>query len=103
MSVQTLISATTGGATSSNDGFFVRDNEAVSVCTTAALGSSETVDIYYSPDDGATWLQYYYDGVAVQLTSTQSAVRLYGPMLFQVVLSATASSTGVNLIRNQLP
>lgn len=97
MSQTTLIAAATAAATSKDKGFYLKPGEEASVMCSPDLGSGELVTVQISHDNGATWVDYKYGGATIQLTNTQNAVVLTGPMLYRVSKGVTAGATGVFL------
>lgn len=97
MSANELIPATIDAAQSGI--FYVPYDRPVSVMTSPDLAGVEKVTVQITHDNGETWVDYL-DGATVQLTSSENAIRLYGPMTYRVNKDVTASSTGVywNLI-----
>lgn len=99
MTTSTLIPAGTAAATSKDSGFYINPGEEATVMCSPDLAGAEVVTIQISHDNGATWVDYQYNGATIQLTSTQNAVKLYGPMLYRTSKGVTAGSTGVFLIQ----
>ena len=95
--MSTILAATTSAANSESVTLDAQD--VVTIMVSPDLAGSETADIQITPDGGATWVDYQYDGAAIELTASQNAIRLYGPMKFRVAKDATAGATGVFLNR----
>ena len=57
--------------------------------------ASEYSDIQVSHDGGTTWADVYNDGVQKRLSSTNTAITIYGPGVFRVDKEATTNATGV--------
>jgi len=91
---RTLISAKTGAEQSPK--FAVYSNNPATVIATGLAGV-ETSDIQLSNDGGTTWADYYAEGSQIQLTATNTAIRINGPGLFRVDKGVTAGASGVFL------
>ena len=94
MAAKELLIATASAAQSKS--FYVSKDQVVTVMASPILDGAETADIQISHDDEVTW-QDYIDGIAVELTATKNAIRLYGPMMYRVDKDSTTSATGIYL------
>jgi len=89
-----ILIATTDAGTS--ESFDVDEGKSVAVFCEPDLGSTETADIQICTDGIDTYVDYV-DGTAVELTSTQNGIKLYGPGRFRVAKDATASATAIRV------
>ena len=86
----TLTTATTLASTS--DSFYVDAESPVTVGIEPDLAAGETVDVQVTVD-GTTYKDYVDSDATVQLTTGQNTLRLYGPAIYKVQKTATATST----------
>lgn len=63
------------------------------------LGDGESVKAQYH--NGAAWVDMYVDGNLVQLTNTDNAKTIYGPLEFRVYKSATSAAVGVGISKTR--
>lgn len=89
-----ILASTTGAGNS--DKFYVDENRSVTITSDVDLAGVEVAAIEISPDNGVTF-RAYLDGIAVELTATKNAIRLYGPAVYRVAKGATASATAIIL------
>ena len=90
-----ILAAATDAGTSTS--FNVNNNGAATIIIAAASGhtASENTDVQISSDGGTTFEDLYQDGSQIRLTSTNTAVTVYGPGVFRVVKEATTNATSV--------
>ena len=72
---------------------YVRDM--INLTCQPALGAGETSKLYYSVDDGQTWLSLVQGGSQVVLDDTVNLVQIPGPCLLGVDKSPTVEAVGI--------
>lgn len=87
-------------ALGNSESFFVNNLHGAIIQVSPDLAGVEVAGIEISHDNGTTWVPYI-DGTAVQLTATKNALRVYGPALYRVAKSVTATATGVYVMDHQ--
>ncbi len=86
-----LLAATTGAAYSQP----LPVAGAVTFSASPVLGAGETGIIQFSPDQGATWINLVSGGTTQQLSPNDTALTVYGPGMYRVSKSATASAVAI--------
>lgn len=71
------------------------DNDVPTTITATGLGASETVDIMFSQDGGATFTDMWIDGTQIQLSQTNNTLSLYVFGIFKVDKSVTSGGVTV--------
>ena len=93
---QTLISARTAAVVNPNEAKYqVTSNRVPCSLIADGLAGAEEVDIFFSVDNGTTWVTLTVDGSVVVLTATDTAKTFYGPRMIGVLKDATAAACGV--------
>lgn len=103
MAVQ-IVAEQTGALSSAATGMYVIEpREAVTVMVTGTLTGSETIPVAISNDGGTTFPPYSSEGVPIELSLTNTAIRLFGPCIFQMQKGATAAAAGVAMSTRDNP
>lgn len=94
---ETLLSPVTDAANSSS--FNITNNGRKTIIIYAASGhtAAQYSDVEISHDGGTTFADLYQNGAQVRMSSTNTAVTVYGPGVFRVAKEATTNATGVYL------
>ena len=94
MALITLITPATG-AEITEQGFICTKGLIPVTISAPLLESAEVVPILVTTDGGTVWSALFKDGSAVELTATNNAVTVYGPLHIGVTKPITNALVGV--------
>jgi hypothetical protein len=90
---QQILASTTAAAASSPVAVLTR--RAVTLFCQPALVAAEVATLQISPDQGLTWVNVIQGGSQVQLSATNTIVRVDAPAIVRLNKGATVSATAL--------
>lgn len=90
-----IIADATAASSLPSTGLHVEPDEVVTAILTGTLGAAETIPVAVSYDGGSNFSAYSSGGAAVALTLTNTAIRLFGPAIYQFQKGITVGACGV--------